>query len=115
MVIIGLLLYTDVQALGQQLETFEWAVIPVALGLTLLNYALRFLKWHFYLHLIGVRNLRVTDSAALFVSGFTLAVSPGKAAEVLKGVVLKGITGTPVRKAVCRLLCNGKTAQAIIH
>jgi uncharacterized protein (TIRG00374 family) len=40
------------------------------------------------------------DSAALFVGGFTLAVSPGKAAEVLKGVVLKGMTGTPVSQSV---------------
>jgi len=99
-VIIALLLYTDVQALGEQLQSFDWAVIPAALGLTLFNYLLRFLKWQYYLHLIGVRKLHLIDSAALFVGGFTLAVSPGKAAEVLKGVVLKGMRGTPVSKSV---------------
>ncbi len=100
LVLVGTLLYADVQELGRQLETFRWALLPLALGLTLLNYALRFLKWHFYLRLIGVRDIRVADSMALFVSGFTLAVSPGKVAEVLKSVVLRGMTGTPVSRSV---------------
>jgi uncharacterized protein (TIRG00374 family) len=97
---VGLLLYADVQQLGRQLEMFRWGLLPLALGLTLLNYALRFLKWHFYLHLIGVSDIRVLDSMALFVGGFTLAISPGKVAEVLKSVVLREMTGTPVSQSV---------------
>jgi hypothetical protein len=46
-VMVGLLIYTDVQELGQQLKRLNWAVIPAALSLTLLNYLLRFIKWHF--------------------------------------------------------------------
>lgn len=99
-VVIGLLVYTDVQSLGKNMEHFKWIVLPLALGLTLFNYLLRFFKWHFYLNLIGVKNITWQDSLALFVGGFTLAVSPGKAAEVLKGVVLKGMTGTPLSRSV---------------
>ncbi len=36
---------------------------------------------------------------ALFVAGFTMAVSPGKVAEVLKSVVLKRMVGTPVSRS----------------
>ena len=36
------------------------------------------------------------DSAAVFVSGFVLSLSPGKVAEVLKSLVIRGLTGTPV-------------------
>jgi uncharacterized protein (TIRG00374 family) len=36
---------------------------------------------------------------ALFVAGFTMAVSPGKVAEVLKSVVLKQMVGTPVSRS----------------
>ncbi len=98
-VVIALLLASDARALGRQLEGFNWVVLPAALALTLFNYALRFLKWHYYLHVIGVRGIGVVESAALFVGGFTLAVSPGKAAEVLKSVVLKEMTGTPVSRS----------------
>jgi uncharacterized protein (TIRG00374 family) len=45
---------------------------------------------------VGVRDFRRVDSAALFISGFTLAVSPGKVAELLKSFVLKNMTGAPV-------------------
>jgi uncharacterized protein (TIRG00374 family) len=47
-----------------------------------------------------VTEIRVLDSLALFVGGFTLAVSPGKVAEVLKSVVLKRMVGTPVSRSV---------------
>src|SRR5690606_21207865 len=36
------------------------------------------------------------DSVVLFIAGFTMAVSPGKVAEVLKAVILKNKTGTPI-------------------
>lgn len=100
LVVLGLLLYTDLQELNRQLATFRWALLPAALGLTLFNYLLRFVKWHYYLRLIGVTEIRVLDSLALFVGGFTLAVSPGKVAEVLKSVVLKRMVGTPVSRSM---------------
>jgi uncharacterized protein (TIRG00374 family) len=108
-VLLGLLVYTDVQELSNHLEHFNWIILVPALSLTLFNYLLRFFKWHFYLHLIGVKNMRWRDSMALFVSGFTLAVSPGKAAEVLKSVVLKGMTGTPLSRSVPVVLAERLT------
>lgn len=44
-------------------------------------------------------EIRIQDSMALFVAGFTMAVSPGKVAEVLKSVVLKRMVGTPVSRS----------------
>ena len=74
-----------------------------------MNYALRFLKWHYYLGVIGVRRIGVLDSLALFVGGFTLVVSPGKAAEVLKSVVLKQMTGTPICRSAPVVLAERLT------
>lgn len=98
--LIVLLLYTDLQALGDHVRAFPPLLILPVLLLTLYNYLLRFLKWHYYLHIIGIKSLSVIDSAALFVSGFVLAISPGKVAELLKAVVLRTMTGTPVARSI---------------
>ena len=98
-VLVGLLLYTDVRDAGAHLRAFPVVLILPVLMLTLFNYVLRWVKWHTYLHIIGVENISRTDSAALWVSGFVLALSPGKVAEVLKAAVLRGMTGTPIARS----------------
>lgn len=97
-VIIALLMYTDpgLKNIGAHLRGFPTLMILPVLGLTLFNYALRWVKWHYYLRVIGVEDITATDSAAIWVSGFVLALSPGKVAELLKAAVLRAVTGTPI-------------------
>jgi uncharacterized protein (TIRG00374 family) len=95
-VIAATMLLSDVSKLVEQAVAFPWLIMIPVLGLRLLNWVLRFFKWHYYLHVVGVKDLRVEDSAAVFVSGFVLSLSPGKVAEVLKALVVKGLTETPV-------------------
>jgi uncharacterized protein (TIRG00374 family) len=95
-VIVALLLYTDVKNIGEHIRNFPILLILPIVGLTLFNYVLRWIKWHYYLHVIGVKNISIQDSAAIWVSGFVLALSPGKVAELLKAAVLRMMTGTPV-------------------
>lgn len=97
-VLIGLLLYSDVREMGAHLRAFPLGYIPPVLALTLFNYLLRWIKWHYYLRLIGAGAMRPVDSAALWVSGFVLALSPGKVAELLKAVVLRVMIGVPVAR-----------------
>ncbi len=60
----------------------------------------RFMEWHYYLGVIEARDkISLFDNVVLFVSAFMLTVSPGKMAEILKAVVLKGKTGVPVAKS----------------
>lgn len=57
----------------------------------------RFIEWHYYLGVIQARHkISLIDSLVIFVSTFTMVVSPGKAAEILKSVLLKMKTGVPV-------------------
>lgn len=57
----------------------------------------RFLEWQYFLGVIDARDkISVKDSAIIFVSAFTMVVSPGKLAEVLKSVFLKMKTGVPI-------------------
>lgn len=99
-VVVATMLLSDLGALAQQALDFPWLLMIPALALRVANWALRFAKWHFYLHVVGVRNIRLDDSAAVFVSGFVLALSPGKAAEALKSVVLKGLTGAAIARTL---------------
>lgn len=105
-VILALLLLGDIRSVGDQLAGFTWALTPLVLGCTLFNYLLRFVKWHYYVGLIGVRGLSVPESARLFVAGFPLAVTPGKVGEALKGVWLNNRTGAPIARGVTVVLAE---------
>src|SRR5690242_1163609 len=87
-VLIGLALLGDLREVSQSLLRFRWEYFLGAIGFTLLNYLLRFFKWHFYLKQIGVRRISWPESLRLFIAGFPLAVTPGKIGEALKGVWL---------------------------
>lgn len=95
LVYIGLILYADVQVLRTTLSGFPWAWMPAVLGLTLLNYAGRLVKWHWYLRLVGV-PISFADSTRIFGVGFLMVLTPGKAGEFLKSVMVRNVTGTPV-------------------
>jgi uncharacterized protein (TIRG00374 family) len=98
--LIGVSLLGDLRQVGRLMLDFNWHVYPLALLLTLFNYTLRFFKWHYYLGQIGARGITWGESLRMFVSGFPLAVTPGKAGEVLKGVWIKRASGIPVGKGV---------------
>lgn len=98
-VIVGLLLYTDLRQVTGYIRAFPPIFIVPIVGFTLFNYALRAVKWHYYLRLIGVHAISWVDSTALFVAGFVLALSPGKVAELLKAAVLRQMSGTPVARS----------------
>ncbi len=100
LVFVALVLAGDLRKVGVKVREFRWELFPLVLGLTLFNYTLRFGKWHFYLRQIGARGLSVRESARLFVSGFPLAVTPGKVGEVLKAVWIQQKTGIPTARGV---------------
>ncbi|WP_423823641.1 lysylphosphatidylglycerol synthase transmembrane domain-containing protein [Salinisphaera sp. SPP-AMP-43] len=68
----------------QRLDWLGWMAIC---GLSLFNYALRFLRWHGYLRWLGHR-LPLIRHALIYVSGFALTTTPGKAGEGVRAVYL---------------------------
>ncbi len=101
LIYLALLLFADAEGLTEdlleQLRIYPWLlIIPVILQ-KFIAWFFRFLEWHYFLGVISARDrISLFDSAALFVSGFTMAVSPGKVAEILKTVILKNKTGVPI-------------------
>lgn len=104
--LVGVSLLGDLRQVGRLMLDFDWRLFPIALLLTLFNYTLRFVKWHYYLGQIGAKSIRWGESLRMFVSGFPLAVTPGKAGEVLKGVWIKRASGIPVGKGVAVVLAE---------
>mgnify|MGYP005844551441 CR=1 FL=1 len=92
-VLLGLILYADLQQVTQLLQNFQWRLLPAILGLTLLNYLLRGVPFHYYLRQIGVANLSFWTSLRVFIGGFALTVTPGKVGELIRVIWLKNLTG----------------------
>jgi len=106
LVFIGIILVGDIQQVGDRVMGFKWIYFPLVLLLTLLNYILRFFKWHYYLGLVGVSDYPLSKSARLFLAGFPLAVTPGKVGEAFKGVWLQKETGLAVSKGISVVLAE---------
>lgn len=106
LVLLGLALFGDIRQVGQVVQHFDWRIYPLALVLTLFNYTLRFVKWHYYLRLVEVSTLPWWQSLRLFVAGFPLAVTPGKVGEVLKAIWIQQKSGLPVAQGVSIVLAE---------
>jgi uncharacterized protein (TIRG00374 family) len=84
----GLLVWSDVETLAGHIRSFPVQAFLVALGLTAVNYLLRFAKWEVYLRGLGHR-LPWAESAHIFVAGMVMSVTPGKVGEVIKSLLLR--------------------------
>src|SRR5690348_8613312 len=96
-VIAAISFYADLPRLLQAFRLFPWALLPAILGLTLLNYGLRFVKWDYYLHCLNLGVPRGT-SLRIFVAGLSMAITPGKVGELLKSYLIKRYNGTPMSR-----------------
>lgn len=105
-IVLALIVLGDIRAVGDRLAGFNWAYLPLILGLTLFNYSLRGLKFHYYLRQIGGRQVPLRTSFRLFVAGFPLAVTPGKVGEALKGVWVHTCCGSPIAQGVAVVLAE---------
>ncbi|HWZ89667.1 MAG TPA: lysylphosphatidylglycerol synthase transmembrane domain-containing protein [Polyangiaceae bacterium] len=91
-------LYTGVRKIEVSLSSFHWSAFGIALGLATMNYAIRFLKWQYYLKRLGVNSVPVFDSLLVFLSGFVLTVTPGKVGEIFKSAVLAKTHDVPLAR-----------------
>ena len=87
-VYLALIIYSGWEEVLQAFAQFPWIYAPLILMLTLFNYFLRFMKWDYYLKVLGVECSK-TDSLVVFFSGLTMTISPGKIGELLKSYFLK--------------------------
>ncbi|MEL7043680.1 MAG: lysylphosphatidylglycerol synthase transmembrane domain-containing protein [Pseudomonadota bacterium] len=78
----------DIESIGTSLAApglMGWSAV---LGLSLLNYTLRFVRWALYLQQLGTQ-LAPVRSAAYYFCAFTFTTTPGKAGEAIRSLYLK--------------------------
>ncbi len=78
--------------------------LALVLGLSLVNYGLRFWRWQYYLRLLGYR-VPTKPHLSIYLSGFALTTTPGKAGEVLRSPHLVK-HGVPYRASVATLVAE---------
>ena len=96
LVYLALTLYADAPKLADALARWDWRWLPLTLSAVLVNYGVRFLRWHYYLRVIGINNVPPRPSFLIFLSGFSLTMVPGKLGELLKSVLLKSHYDIPI-------------------
>ncbi len=93
LIYIGLAVYSDWNELMAALTDFPWALIVPVIGLTLLNYVGRALRWQWSLRLLDV-PISLGESSKVFGVGMLMVMTPGKAGELLKSYMIKNVAGT---------------------
>lgn len=108
MALVGLALFADASRIAGRLAEISLRALAAVLGLSLVNYLLRFVRWELYLRHLGVR-LRLVDSARVLLVGFVLSVTPGKAGELGKAWLVRELGGGPAMRAVPAVLAERVT------
>lgn len=85
---LGFSLWAGWQAVGSAVARVGMGGIALALLLSLVNYGLRFLRWQGYLRAFG-HAVPWRPSLRIYLAGFALTTTPGKAGEALRGLLLK--------------------------
>jgi uncharacterized protein (TIRG00374 family) len=88
-----------------RLGGFQWWAFGAALALAVANYALRFVRWQYYLR---EREIVVPTgtSAVVFVAGFSMAVTPGKLGELVKSYLLRQLAGISVARSAAIVIAE---------
>lgn len=97
-VYIVLGMYSDFSKLTKAFQLFNWRFFALIILLTLVNYSLRFLKWHYLL--VQLEKVDIKTSLWAFLSGMIMIVTPGKLGEVWKAWLLKDAKGIRVSKTI---------------
>lgn len=85
---IGTALWAGATEVWHALALVGVGGLLLALSLSLVNYSLRFTRWQLYLRRLG-HHVPLRASGHIYLAGFALTTTPGKAGEALRGVLLK--------------------------
>ena len=101
-------LWVGAEQVQHALVGFNWWILLPVCGLTLVNYGTRFIKWHYLLKRLDIPMPWRAD-AWNFLAGLSMAISPGKAGELLKPYVVREVTGVPMARSIPALVTERLT------
>jgi uncharacterized protein (TIRG00374 family) len=99
-VVLALLVFFgDYKQILEYLPKINLVIIPLLILCTLVNYVLRFVKWEYFLRVLGIR-VTLSNSFLVFLSGLSMAITPGKVGEVFKSYLLKQSDQVEMSKSI---------------
>ena len=99
---LGFSLFAGGSAVVAAIAAVGGPTLALALTLSLVNYALRTVRWRLYLETLGYR-ISWRSAEAIYLAGFAFTATPGKAGELLRGVFLER-EGVPFRASTAVFL-----------
>jgi uncharacterized protein (TIRG00374 family) len=95
LVMAVIMMLADFKSVINILSHINLKLLPFILLLAPLNYLFRYIKWNYYLRQIGL-ELPPEINRAIFLSGLSMTVTPGKLGELLKSYLIKEYKGTEI-------------------
>ncbi|HSK39732.1 MAG TPA: lysylphosphatidylglycerol synthase transmembrane domain-containing protein [Arenibaculum sp.] len=87
------------------LAKLDGPLVAVLLALSLVNYALRTMRWHAYSRHLGM-DIPLRQSTLYYVAGFALTTTPGKIGEALRLWLMERCNGYRYERTVPILLAD---------
>lgn len=87
LVYVGLSVYAGWHDVVTVIAKVGWGGLLIALALSLVNYVMRFGRWQYYLNRLGY-TVATWRSWNIYLSGFALTTTPGKAGEAVRSMFL---------------------------
>lgn len=88
-----------------QITRLNAGLIAALLGLSVVNYALRALRWHVFALRLGV-PLGLVANVCHFIGGFAMSVTPGRVGELVRMRWIKRETGWAVERSAPLVLMD---------
>ncbi|MGR3571864.1 lysylphosphatidylglycerol synthase transmembrane domain-containing protein [Brevirhabdus sp.] len=101
----GLLTAPGWQAAAAHLTDLHLDQLALLLGLSVVNYLLRGLRWHLFVRRLRLRNSLTLDMVQ-FLGGFAMTVTPGRVGELVRMRWLHRATGAPAARTLVLALVD---------
>ena len=86
---LGFTLYSGSESVFEALKALPAHVWGVILFFSLFNYGLRYWRWHLYIRRSEKTSISHIKHCAIYIAGFSLTMTPGKAGEAMRSLYLK--------------------------
>ena len=102
----------DFGAMLQAAARVDAVTLALVLGLSIVNYGLRGLRWHLFSRQVAP-DVPVTSSLLYYLTGFAFLLTPAKIGEVVRLWLLKQRHGVPYQRSF-GLLVLDRAADAVV-
>ncbi len=112
-VLTGLGLYADFGDISASLADFRWSLVPALLGVTALNYLVRYLRWRKLLQLVSGQAPSLWEDLLVFFAGTAMILTPARLGEWVKSYYARQMYGAPMARTAPILLAE-RASDALV-